>query len=37
MLGLGAVQATPPLKRLFMRHAMGLAGPARHLAGDKPV
>jgi 2-octaprenyl-6-methoxyphenol hydroxylase len=37
MLGLGAVQATPPLKRLFMRHAMGLAGPARHLAGDKSV
>jgi 2-octaprenyl-6-methoxyphenol hydroxylase len=37
MLGLGAVQATPPLKRLFMRHAMGLAGPARGLAGDKPV
>lgn len=37
MLGLGAVQATPPLKRLFMRHAMGLAGRAGVLAGDKAV
>jgi 2-octaprenyl-6-methoxyphenol hydroxylase len=25
-LGLGAVNRTPPLKRLFMRHAMGLMG-----------
>lgn len=36
-LGLAAVQATPPLKRRFMRHAMGLVGPAAALAGDKPV
>ena len=36
-LGLAAVQATPPLKRLFMRHAMGLAGRAATLAGKTPV
>jgi len=36
-LGLAAVQATPPLKRFFMRHAMGLAGRAGDLAGGKPV
>lgn len=35
-LGLAAVQATPPLKRRFMRHAMGLNGRAALLAGDKP-
>lgn len=37
MLGLGAVQATPPLKCLFMRHAMGLAGRAKDLAGGRPI
>lgn len=36
-LGLSVVQATPPLKRHFMRHAMGLAGRASKLAGDSPV
>lgn len=36
-LGLAAVEATPPLKRRFMRHAMGLAGRQATLAGDKPV
>lgn len=36
-LGLAAVQATPPLKRLFMRHAMGLAGRSAGLAGDRPI
>jgi 2-octaprenyl-6-methoxyphenol hydroxylase len=25
-LGLGAVERIPPLKRFFMRHAMGLLG-----------
>lgn len=34
-LGLAAVQATPPLKRRFMRHAMGLAGRAATLAGKQ--
>jgi len=36
-LGLAAVEKTPPLKRRFMRHAMGLAGRAATLAGDRPV
>jgi len=36
-LGLAAVQALPPLKRRFMRHAMGLAGRSAALAGDDPV
>ena len=36
-LGLAAVNGTPPLKRLFMRHAMGLAGRAAALAGGRPV
>lgn len=31
-LGLGAVQRTAPLKRLFMRHAMGMAGELPRLA-----
>lgn len=36
-LGLAAVEATPPLKRFFMRHAMGLAGRSATLAGDGPI
>lgn len=31
-LGLGLVERTPPLKRLFMRHAMGLVGDLPRLA-----
>lgn len=36
-LGLAAVEATPPLKRFFMRHAMGLAGRSATLAGDGAI
>ena len=36
-LGLLAVESLPPIKRHLMRHAMGLAGRAAMLAGDKPV
>jgi 2-octaprenyl-6-methoxyphenol hydroxylase len=31
-LGLAAVNRAPPLKRLFMRHAMGVAGALPRLA-----
>ena len=35
-LGLAAVNQLPPLKRLFMRHAMGMAGdPPRLVRGEK--
>ena len=36
-LGLAAVDKAPPIKRLFMKHAMGLAGQAAGLAGSDPV
>lgn len=37
-LGLAAVNRTPPLKRLFMRHAMGLLGdPPRLLRGRRLI
>ncbi len=36
-LGLAAVDRAPPLKRLFMRHAMGLVGDLPRLARGEPV
>lgn len=36
-LGLAAVNHTPPLRRLFMRHAMGLVGNAPRLARGEPL
>ena len=36
-LGLGLVNKTPPLRRLFMRHAMGLAGDTPKLLRGEPV
>ena len=36
-LGLAAVERTPPLKRLFMRHAMGLAGDQPRLVRGEPL
>ena len=36
-LGLAAVNATPPLKRLFMRHAMGVVGDLPRLARGEPL
>ena len=36
-LGLAAVNRAPPLKRLFMRHAMGLVGDLPRLARGQPL
>lgn len=36
-LGLAAVNRTPPLKRLFMRHAMGTVGELPRLARGEPL
>jgi len=36
-LGLAAVDALPPLKRLFMRHAMGLVGDLPKLMRNQPL
>jgi 2-octaprenyl-6-methoxyphenol hydroxylase len=36
-LGLAAVNRMPPLKRLFMRHAMGLLGQTPRLARGEPL
>lgn len=36
-LGLAAVQAVPPLKRLFMRHAMGTIGSLPRLMRGEPL
>ncbi len=36
-LGLAAVERLPPLKRLFMRHAMGTVGPLPRLARGEPL
>ncbi len=36
-LGLAAVNRTPRLKRLFMRHAMGLVGELPRLARGEPL
>jgi 2-octaprenyl-6-methoxyphenol hydroxylase len=36
-LGLGMVQRTPPLKRFFMRHAMGLLGDLPRLMRGEPL
>ena len=36
-LGLAAVDKAPPMKRLLMKHAMGLAGQSAALAGTKAV
>lgn len=36
-LGLAAVDRLPPLKRLFMRHAMGLAGAVPRLVRGEPL
>jgi len=36
-LGLAAVDRLPPLKRLFMRHAMGAAGPRPRLLRGEPL
>src|SRR5262249_19579116 len=36
-LGLAAVNRMPPLKRLFMRHAMGAAGPRPRLLRGLPL
>lgn len=36
-LGLAAVNRTPPLKRLFMRHAMGLVGELPRLVRGQPL
>lgn len=36
-LGLGIVNAIPPLKRLFMRHAMGLVGDLPRLMRGQPL
>jgi 2-octaprenyl-6-methoxyphenol hydroxylase len=36
-LGLAAVERTPALKRLFMRHAMGLAGDQPRLVRGEPL
>ena len=35
-LGLGAVERIPPLKRLFMRHAMGTVGRLPKLMRETP-
>ena len=36
-LGLAAVNQAPPLKRLFMRHAMGAIGDLPRLARGEPL
>jgi 2-octaprenyl-6-methoxyphenol hydroxylase len=36
-LGLAAVERVPPLKRLFMRHAMGVLGDLPRLAQGRPL
>ena len=36
-LGLAAVEQIPPLKRLFMRHAMGVIGDLPRLARGEPL
>ena len=36
-LGLAAVDRLPPLKSLFMRHAMGVLGDQPRLARGKPI
>ena len=36
-LGLAAVDRVPPLKRLFMRHAMGIVGDVPRLARGEPL
>ena len=36
-VGLAAVDRLPPLKRLFMRHAMGLAGDLPRLMRNQPL
>jgi 2-octaprenyl-6-methoxyphenol hydroxylase len=36
-LGLGAVNRIPPLRRLFMRHAMGTVGSLPRLARGEPL
>jgi 2-octaprenyl-6-methoxyphenol hydroxylase len=36
-LGLAAVDRLPPLKRLFMRHAMGVVGDLPRLARGEPL
>jgi 2-octaprenyl-6-methoxyphenol hydroxylase len=36
-LGLAAVERLPPLKRLFMRHAMGIVGELPRLARGEPL
>ena len=36
-LGLAAVNQSPPLKRLFMRHAMGTVGDLPRLARGEPL
>ena len=36
-VGLAAVNELPPVKRFFMRHAMGLAGDLPRLARDEPL
>ena len=36
-IGLAAVNQTPPLKRLFMRHAMGVLGDLPRLIRGEPI
>ncbi|MFB0923403.1 MAG: 2-octaprenyl-6-methoxyphenyl hydroxylase, partial [Alphaproteobacteria bacterium] len=36
-LGLAAVNATPPLRKLFMRHAMGVVGDLPRLVKGEPL
>jgi 2-octaprenyl-6-methoxyphenol hydroxylase len=36
-LGLAAVNRVPPLKRLFMRHAMGVVGQLPRLVRGEPL
>ena len=36
-LGLAAVNRSPPLKRLFMRHAMGMVGDLPRLVRGEPL
>ena len=36
-LGMAAVNAMPPLKKFFMRHAMGLAGDLPRLMRNQPL
>jgi 2-octaprenyl-6-methoxyphenol hydroxylase len=36
-LGLAAVHRLPPLKRVFMRHAMGVMGDLPRLMAGQPI